>query len=458
MRYILLLVVVFLFIGCIADSDSSDFTPNTNLSCTDFSLPTESYYNQQWSIIKNSGFYGDNNIDKNADINASHSIGTYTGNGITVAIIDNGFDINHPEIKDNIILKKNFTNIGTSDDVSQDDEESHGTAVAGIIASSHDNLGIRGISPNVKLILIKMPSQISSTIIIDMFNFAVNNGADIINCSWGTNSSFSAVEDHLNNLSISGRGGKGIITIFSSGNQNQLLGNDESAIEGVIGVGATNKNNLRTNYSNYGNELDLVVPGGEYIGISTIDPIGNCGKISGDYNLYDEASAFAGTSASAPILSGALALALQSKPSLTFTQIQNLIKTSSDKIGQNTPYIDEMKTSSSTAPTITGKLGTSNFSNFNIRLTNESNNTQYGFYSITTTGNNWESTIDTLPETFYKIELVSTDGNSTIYATLNNFEINTSKSDLKYTIKQKSDFYGYGKLNLDELINQASSL
>jgi subtilisin family serine protease len=422
-----------------------------------------SYYNQQWSILKDVGFYTDHSINNNASINGFNTMLKYTGKSITVAIIDTGFDINHLEIKDRIIAKRNFTGIGTVEDISQNDGESHGTSVAGIIASSNDNLGIRGVAPDVRLVLIKMPKQISYTTIRDMFQFALNNDADIINCSWGTNNISSATRDYLNDISKNARGGKGAIIIFSSGNDNEYMLNDESTVKGVIGVGATNKNNLRTNYSNYGKDLDVVVPGGQYLGISTIDPIGSCGKSNNDYRQYNESNngksvAFAGTSASAPILSGALALLLESNPLLTSLQVQNLLKISSDKIGQNTPYIDDMIVSSSQSPTISGILGTNNYSNFKVRLTNELNNKIYGDYPIIINGNDWNCTIsDTIDEGLYKIELVDINKITTIWATIEHFEVNTKKLDLKYINKRKNDFYGYGKLNLDELINKASN-
>ena len=120
------------------------------------------------------------------------------------------------------------------------------------------------------------------------------------------------------------------------------MGNDESAIPEVISVGATDRENLRAWYSNYGEYLDILAPGGYDLGITTLDNTGAKGIASNaeDYLFYDDyASAFIGTSASAPIVSGMIALLLQSNPSLTRVEIENLLKNSADKIG-NVPYED----------------------------------------------------------------------------------------------------------------------
>ncbi|MDQ7067477.1 MAG: S8 family serine peptidase [Sulfurimonas sp.] len=141
-------------------------------------------------------------------------------------------------------------------------------------------------------------------------------------------------------LSNNGRDGKGTIIVFASGNDDQDMGNDESAIPEVISVGATDSENLRAYYSNFGLNLDLVAPGGYYLGITTLDSMGDKGLASLDdnYLLFDDVDgAFVGTSAAAPIVSGIIAIMLEKNPNLTRVEIENILKNSSDKIG-NVPY------------------------------------------------------------------------------------------------------------------------
>jgi subtilisin family serine protease len=136
-------------------------------------------------------------------------------------------------------------------------------------------------------------------------------------------------------LANNGRDGKGTIIVFAVGNDDIDMGNDESAIPEVISAGATDKNNLRVAYSNHGQYLDLMAPGGNNIGITTLDAMGDRGKssVTENYLLYNDSNMFFGTSASAPIVTGVTALILEKNPNLTRVEVENILKNSSDKIG-----------------------------------------------------------------------------------------------------------------------------
>jgi len=113
------------------------------------------------------------------------------------------------------------------------------------------------------------------------------------------------------------------------------MGNDESAIPEVIAVGATGIDNLREWYSNHGDHIDVVAPGGYETGITTLDPVGENGTatLDDDYLLANDQESFIGTSASAPIVSGVIALMLEKNPNLTRSDIEEAFKNTSDKIG-----------------------------------------------------------------------------------------------------------------------------
>jgi len=440
--------------------DENDSTDTSNLAPTYFG----GLYNEQWYMEENSSFYTLHNINSEAHIHPNTTTyQTYTGKGVKIAIIDDGFDINHPEIKDNIIVTSYIKNDGTIiSDVSQSTTAKfHGTAVAGIIASKDNGVGIRGIAPESSLILIKMPSALKNSTIIKLFEEALEYGADVINCSWGRGNIGQDVRDYINNITRTARGGKGVNIVFAAGNENNgtVMETDEAGIENVIGVGATDGNNLRATYSNYGNLLDIVAPGGEYHSIATIDPLGTNGATEDEYNRYNQTQddakvGFIGTSAAAPILTGAIALLLEKYPNMTSEQVQEKLKTATDTIGQNTPYIYDMVSSNSQTPTISGIYGTNINTTFKVKLTSNSTNTTYGPYTVTSGINNtWNSTVThTLPNGTYTIDLLDNDG-KTIWATDDDFTINT---ELSYptinTQKMKSNYYGYGKINLSKLL------
>jgi subtilisin family serine protease len=149
---------------------------------------------------------------------------------------------------------------------------------------------------------------------IEILNKANSFNPDIVNCSWGTYNVSQSVKEKIQDMATKGRGGKGIIFIWAVGNNQKNIQGDESAINEVIAVGSTNKNNERAYYSNYGNELDILAPGGDYdLGITTLDDMGNSGigVIENNYILPTNSNTFDGTSASAPIVSAIVAILLK---------------------------------------------------------------------------------------------------------------------------------------------------
>ncbi len=445
MKITLTFFIIFIFLGC---SNSTSDSTNTN-----------PLFNQQWSINYNSEFYNLNAIDNNAHINPGSVFYSYTGKGVKVAVIDNGFDITHPEIKDKIIKTISVDENGVvGSDVSPPDATSyHGTAVSGIIAAADNSMGIRGIAPDVELILLRYPTNnyLDDPILITLFTQAVDAGAQVINCSWGTGSVTDAFRDFMSTLDVP--------VVFASGNSNKNMGNDESAMDSVVGVGATDKDNLRTRYSNYGKDLDIVAPGGYELGITTLDVQGVAGASVDEYIRYNELRdgnpvSFIGTSASAPIITGAIALALQKKPNLTLSEIQSLLQVATSHIGNNTPYIDDMISSSSSTPSITGIYGAKQNNDFKLRLISHENNATFGLYSVQSIGNNeWSSTVtDTLKDGNYTIELLSSDLAIT-WATDTNFTIDSQGITQTDKTRKKSDFYGYGKIDLDKFLGAVNT-
>lgn len=456
-------IFILLFHGCNSNSSQSDNNDiqTYQIANNDTSnINQEPLRNTQWYLYKDDQFYIDNDIDTNAHVNLDPNT-QYSGIGVKVAIIDDGFDINHPELKDRIYAKYNFSGIGEYDDVSHTSiDDHHGTAVAGIIASNVDRYGIAGISPNAQLILIKMATSFSDETLIEMFDYAIEAGADVINCSWGTDNVSPVARDYLNDIAKNARGGKGIAIVFASGNENITISSDESAIENIIGVGATDHQNLRTSYSNYGKELDIVAPGGGELygdpGITTIDPVGLNGVSNDEYNRYNEINneqdvSFIGTSASAPIVTGAITLMIEKNPNLTLENIFEIIKTNSDHIGQNVPYLVDYNISNSKFPKFFGTLGSSNYADFKLVITSLDTNISYGPYEPNIVGNNWDYTINIdLVEGLYSSNLVIPGKG--IVASDQLFEINYSK-DTKID-GFRNDFYGYGKLNISNYLDQ----
>ena len=327
MKKIYMIIILFL-IGCGGNKED-----DTNI----YQPINDKYYYEQWYINVDKDFYTQNDIDENASINSADLLHHYTGKGIKVAVIDDGLDVYHEDLKEAIVStydqNTNSTNVLPSND------QKHGTAVTGIIGARSNNIGIKGVASDAEIIFIKYKEYSTDSETIELFDKAVELGADVINCSWGTYDVSEAVKDKIVDLANNARGGRGMAIVFACGNDNEDMENDESNIKEVISVGATNRYNNRASYSNYGKNLDILAPGGEYIGITTTDIRADDGYVNGDYDFYDSSNPFAGTSASAPIVTGIIALMLEKNPNLTRVEIENILKESADKIG-NMEYID----------------------------------------------------------------------------------------------------------------------
>jgi len=452
-----LIFLTLLLIGCGDSNDSSSTAIDDDLS---FPVTSNPLYSQQWAINYDEAFYTQNAMDPNAHINAQNTLDIFRGVGIRVAIIDDGFDTTHPEIKDKIVATYSVGRLSTTTDVSHStSSDYHGTAVAGILAAKSNTIGMTGIASEVELILIKIPmNNYTDAIGIRAFDLAASSGAAIISCSWGTGDVSDAVRAKIVDVATNGRNGKGISVVFAAGNDNILMQNDESSIKEVTAVGATDGKNLRAFYSNFGPELDIMAPGGYELGIATIDPQGSDGASPDEYNRFDqvhegEAEYFTGTSAAAPIIAGALALALERDPTQTRQELFEKLKTATRQSSQNVPYIYDMINSSALTPSIKGKFASSGFSEFHIWLTSQSTAQSFGPYTINSLGaDEWSAEVtDALLEGHYTVEVRSLD-NTMTFATDSAFTIDTTQSTQTNTELLRNDFYGYGKLDLMKLI------
>jgi hypothetical protein len=146
----------------------------------------------------------------------------------------------------------------------------HGTHVAGIIAADGDNAtGIIGVAHEAKIMAIRAPDIISNG--AAGIDYAANNGADIINCSWDTQYTETL------NTAINDAYNKGALVVAASGNDFQEIPSSllPSNHPKAITVGASTESDLRANFSNYGSMLDLIAPGGNDDGGDLEEPFEN---------------------------------------------------------------------------------------------------------------------------------------------------------------------------------------
>ncbi|MCP4164704.1 MAG: peptidase S8 [Chloroflexi bacterium] len=256
-------------------------------------------------------------------INADDAWDTTRGrDSITIAVIDTGVDLTHPDLASKIVNGRDFIN----DDNSANDDGGHGTHVASIAAAATNNgRGVAGVSWGAKIMPVKVLDAAGlgpTSVIADGIRWAADQGAEVLNLSLGGPGRSGTLEDAVNYAY-----GKGSLVIAATGNDYQE-GNPTfypAAYDHVLAVAATNDTDGHARYSNSGFYVDIAAPGGDPDGSSDDDKrhwiVGAYWRGAG---FGDYAGLF-GTSQAAPHVSGLAALVLSMNDSLTADDLENIL-------------------------------------------------------------------------------------------------------------------------------------
>ncbi len=259
----------------------------------------------------------------------------YTGEGIVVAVIDSGVDYTHPDLVNNIwrnvdeIPGNNFDDDanGLVDDVmgwnvvhnngNVMDYDGHGTAVSGVIAAEDNGFGITGIAPNAEIMPIRVFDEYREAQpnhVVDAINYALLNGADVINLSLGSYFPSPEQEEAIRIASENG-----VTVVMAAGNEGYTDPRYPAyyATNNGIAVGAIDF---------YGNMADFSLGGGSnQAGYLTLDYVVAPGKDIYSTAVGNTYSFFDGTSVAAPHVAGIAALILSANPNLTPEQVENIL-------------------------------------------------------------------------------------------------------------------------------------
>ncbi|MCL4458475.1 MAG: S8 family serine peptidase [Chloroflexi bacterium] len=237
---------------------------------------------------------------------------------ITVAILDSGIDLGHPDLQAKIVPGYDFVN----DDSNPSDDNGHGTHVAGIVAASTNNgVGIAGLSWGAKIMPIKVidaNGEGSTSNLEKGIIWAADHGAKIINMSLGgeTSSPPSSLQEAINYAYQ-----KGCLLVAAAGNNGSSTLFYPASLEHVISVAATDQNDARAYFSQYNAYVDVAAPG---VGIASTFP---CSMASYPYALGS------GTSQAAPHVAGLAALVWSVNPNLSNDQVEQIIENTADDLG-----------------------------------------------------------------------------------------------------------------------------
>lgn len=252
---------------------------------------------------------------------------------INVAVVDNAVWVDHPDLADKIVAQRDTqrdTNDANPPGTGDLDAWSHGTHVSGLVAASTNNeIGVAGIGFNVSLIAVKAANNGNPNGVYGYpgIQWAANNGADVINMSWG-GPGYSQANQNL----ITAIYNTGIVLFAAAGNDNSSSAHYPSAYQNVISVASINYNDIKSSFSNYGFSVDISSPGGS----STPGPNG---VLSTYYNetsmgFYDY---IFGTSMASPVAAGLGGLVLSVNPDLTPDDVEDILKNTAVDIDDINP-------------------------------------------------------------------------------------------------------------------------
>ena len=351
-------------------SEASEFTVDFNSVeyYENSLLPNDALFTDQWHLL-NIGQAG--GID-DEDIFAPEAWNIRsTSPDVVVAVIDEGIQLDHPDLDDNLWINSDEIfgngidddNNGYVDDIYgwnfpansnypyADINHNHGTHVAGIIGAEGDNgIGTTGVTWDTQLMSLDVFNGSDGASDLDIINaiyYAANNNADIINMSLGSTYQYTTIDEwRISDPStysayyeaLSYAVAQGATVVVAAGNEDSYTGTHlsvpaafSSVIDGVISVAAISNTGDLTDYTNYGASVTIAAPGGsDGFGAGILSTVPT--------SSYKE---MPGTSMASPIVAGAAALIKAENPNLTPADIESIITDSADKYREMSSLVQD---------------------------------------------------------------------------------------------------------------------
>lgn len=324
-----------LALGCGGSSDEpAASSAGTTTAARPLAVGDDPFFADQWHLV--------NGLQPGEDVNVGPLAGSYRGDGVRVAVIDDGLEIDHEDLWPNVEAAggHDYVDGDTNPDAGS---HRHGTSVAGVLAARDGNaVGGRGVSPRASLVgynLLQYP-----TISNEADALTRNIGAiAIATNSWGGPNTGALQptsmlwRDAIAHGLAQGRGGRGTVYTWSAGNGGAADNANYDAYtnhRGVIAVAPLRDDGRAASYAEPGANIWVSAPGGEFCNsgrtITTTDRSGdaqgyNLAASAHDYDDKRYTRCFNGTSAATPSVAGVVALMLQANPTLGWRDVRLIL-------------------------------------------------------------------------------------------------------------------------------------
>ena len=342
--------------------------PNVAIASRSHYTPSDTLFPEQWHLFNTGG----PSVAAASHIDAVHAWDLTRGErSVIVAVADDSCDLNHADFQGSakIVAPRDFAG-QDFEPLPELEDDNHGTACSGVAVAEETGTGVVGVAPGCALMPIRTSGFIDDTSIEDLCDWVIDHGASVMSCSWGVAARYFSLtlrmRNALHRAFTVGRGGKGCVVVFASGNENRPVNgtvnetgwpdNQPSgptpwlagfaAHPDVIAVAASSSLASKSAYSNWGPETAVCAPSNN-VGprtyprvttavtgraIVTTDRVGPSGYSSTDYTRN-----FGGTSSACPTVAGVAALVLSANPNLTAGEVRDILQSTADKIVDNNP-------------------------------------------------------------------------------------------------------------------------
>lgn len=309
--------------------------PHATAVHVQYASPDDALYASQWHLHA---------VGTRPHANLEAAWTRATGSGVTIGLVDDSLEWTHPDLQPNYVAGDSWDfGEGNADPSPVHDEDDHGTSVAGVAAARGNNgIGISGAAPQAGLAGLRIDFINQSTAMFADATRYHSDGAGpqgsniaVKNHSYGIRAGYITRSMELDALNASAA--NGTIHTFAAGNERPQHGasvwwdgdtNKKALLNSPdsIVVGALGSDGKFASYSNWGANLVVTAPSsGTGIGITTTDRTGGAGYAGGDYT-----SSFGGTSSSAPLVAGVMALGKQVNPNMDVRMAKHLLALTAD--------------------------------------------------------------------------------------------------------------------------------